>query len=116
MVYNFTNIDKTNNYLPPQTIGNDIYICYIPQVILSLATHLYFDHPYEPDPAERGYYWATRYTDTRKSFGFIPGNVYANADVKRNGSPLSHEDICGGDTCYQLTKPENIIGTELFII
>ncbi|CAC5395969.1 HEXA_B [Mytilus coruscus] len=79
------------------------------QVILALATHLYFDHPYEPDPAERGYYWATRYTDTRKAFGFIPDNIYANADVKRNGERLTKSEICGENTCYELTKPENII-------
>ncbi|VDI02254.1 hexosaminidase [Mytilus galloprovincialis] len=80
------------------------------KVILALATHLYFDHPYEPDPAERGYYWATRYTDTRKAFGFIPDNIYANADVKRNGEPLTESEICGGNTCYELAKPENIMG------
>ncbi|CAG5129713.1 unnamed protein product [Candidula unifasciata] len=32
------------------------------KVILSHATHLYFDHPDEPDPEERGNYWATRFT------------------------------------------------------
>ena len=80
------------------------------QVILALATHLYFDHPYEPNPTERGYYWATRYTDTRKTFGFMPDNVYANADVKGSGEKLKQSDICGDEQCYQLTKPENIIG------
>ncbi len=42
----------------------------IPQVVLSAATHLYFDHPSEPDPDERGFYWATRYTDMHKTFSF----------------------------------------------
>ena len=36
------------------------------QVVLSHATHLYFDHPHEPDPRERGYYWATRFASTEK--------------------------------------------------
>ncbi|XP_069102366.1 uncharacterized protein [Argopecten irradians] len=82
------------------------------KVVLGHATHLYFDHPYEPDPEERGYYWATRYTDTRKTFGYIPGNIYLNAKVKTSGQPLTQEDICGGQTCLKLEKPENIEGIQ----
>ena len=40
------------------------------QVVLAHATHLYFDHPQEPDPEDRGYYWATRFIDTQKTFGY----------------------------------------------
>jgi hexosaminidase len=50
---------------------------------------LYFDHPYQADPKERGYYWATRYTDVRKLFSFIPGNLPANAKITK--------DRMGGD-------------------
>ena len=78
-------------------------------MILSHATHLYFDHPYEPDPEERGYYWATRFTDTRKTFGYIPDDIYATADIDRAGRPLTPEQICK-DTCLTLDKPENIEG------
>ena len=35
----------------------------------------YMDFPYEVDPKERGYYWATRATDTRKMFAFSPENL-----------------------------------------
>ena len=79
---------------------------------MSQATHLYFDHPYEPDPEERGLYWAARYTDTRKTFGFLPDALYENIDVKRSGEPLSKEDVCGANMskCDPLLKPENIIG------
>ena len=69
----------------------------IVQVVMSQATHLYFDHPYEPDPEERGYYWASRFTDTRKTFGFMPENLYNNADVARSGEPLTEEQVCGKD-------------------
>ncbi|KAK3722061.1 hypothetical protein QZH41_007366 [Actinostola sp. cb2023] len=49
------------------------------KVIMTQATHLYFDHPQEPDPEERGYYWATRFTDTptgfytNQKFAFLQG-------------------------------------------
>jgi len=56
---------------------------------MSQATNLYFDHPYEPDPEERGLYWATRFTDTHKTFGFMPDNIYANADFRRDGNPIT---------------------------
>ena len=89
---------------------------------MTQATHLFFDHPYEPDPEERGYYWATRFTNTKKTFEFMPDNLYANADAKRNGEPI--EDLCENmyrNKCVPLEKPENIAGilflyTELFSI
>ncbi|XP_062581614.1 beta-hexosaminidase-like, partial [Saccostrea cucullata] len=83
------------------------------KVVLGHATHLYFDHPYEPDPEERGFYWATRFTDTRKTFDFVPSNIYYNADKAGNGKPLTPDQICTNNgTCLQLTKPENIIGMQ----
>ena len=82
---------------------------------MTQATHLFFDHPYEPDPEERGYYWATRFTNTEKTFGFIPDNLYANADVKRNGEPITN--LCENmykNKCVSLKKPENIAGNTPF--
>lgn len=80
--------------------------------MLAHATHLYFDHPYEPDPEERGYYWAPRFIDTRKTFGYMPDDVYANADVTRAGTPFTEKDVCGedGSKCVPLKKTENIVG------
>ena len=83
----------------------------IPQVIMTQATHLYFDHPYEPDPEERGYYWAPRFIDTRKTFGFMPDDLYANADFTRMGDPIV--DLCENmykGKCVPLQKPDNIVG------
>ena len=79
---------------------------------MSQGTDLYFDHPYEPDPMERGLYWATRFTDTRKTFGFLPDSLYDNIDVERSGKPLTKEDVCEADfsKCDTLEKKENIIG------
>jgi hexosaminidase len=55
------------------------------QVVMSHATHLYFDHPYEPDPEERGLYWAPRFIDTLKTFGFMPDHLYQNIDLRGGG-------------------------------
>lgn len=81
---------------------------------MSQATHLYFDHPYEPDPEERGFYWATRFTDTRKVFGFMPDDLFANVETKRSGEPLTREELCSDPgMCANLTKKENIVGKKL---
>ena len=81
---------------------------------MSQATDLYFDHPYEPDPEERGLYWATRYTDTKKVFGFLPESLYDNIDERISGKPAfkTDVDICGEDQskCESLVRTENIIG------
>ena len=57
-------------------------------VIVSNPDYVYMDMPYEVDPKERGYYWATRATDTRKMFGFAPENLPQNAEtsVDRDGN------------------------------
>ena len=78
---------------------------------MSQATHLYFDHPEEPDPEERGYYWATRFTDTRKVFGFMPDDLFANIEQERSGKPLTREEFCKTkDLCPDLVQKENIVG------
>ena len=79
---------------------------------MSHATHLYFDHPYEPDPEERGLYWATRFTDSYKTFRFMPDSLYENIDVSRAGKPLTREEVCGNNDhkCPALNSPENIAG------
>lgn len=82
------------------------------QVILSSGTHLYFDHPYEANPEERGYYWATRYTDTARVFGFMPDNYYANADKTREGNPIENLEALVGRALPKLEKPENLLGIQ----
>ena len=37
------------------------------KTVITPASHLYFDHPEEPDTNERGYYWATRFTDMERT-------------------------------------------------
>ena len=85
---------------------------------MSQATHLYFDHPQEPDPEERGLYWATRFTDAYKTFGFLPDSLYDNIVEERSGKPLTKADVCGADMakCDRLKRPENIIGEYCCVI
>ena len=80
------------------------------QVILSHATHLYLDMPIEPDPEERGLYWATRTTPMKTIFSYQPDNIYNNMDVDTMGNPLNRTEICAKFSCPELTKPENIVG------
>lgn len=69
------------------------------ETIVTVPDFLYFDFPQEVDPSERGYYWATRFTDTRKVFGFAPENLPQNAEtsVNREGQAWS----ATGTAAYQ---------------
>lgn len=82
------------------------------EVILSPATHLYFDHPHEANPDERGYYWATRYSSTEKVFGFMPDNLFANADKTRMGETIDNLENLLGRALPALEKPENVLGMQ----
>ncbi|MFT5757456.1 MAG: hexosaminidase [Alteromonadaceae bacterium] len=50
------------------------------QVVISSPDVLYFDFPYEADPKEPGYYWASRHTNTEKVFQFMPDNLPVHAE------------------------------------
>jgi hexosaminidase len=82
------------------------------KAIISHATHTYFDHPIEPDPEERGYYWATRFTDAFKTFSFVASDVYKNMDVTRFGEKLDVNKTCQDFGCPVLQRPENIAGIQ----
>ncbi|MBY0419794.1 MAG: carbohydate-binding domain-containing protein, partial [Pararheinheimera sp.] len=82
------------------------------QVVLSHGTHLYFDHPYEAHPEERGYYWAARFTDVAKVFGYMPDDLYANADKTREGKVIEDLEVLLGQELPELEKPENILGIQ----
>lgn len=64
------------------------------QVVLSIPDVLYFDFPYEADPKENGYYWASRTTNTEKIFQFMPDNLPAHAEfwLDRQGYPYISND------------------------
>jgi hexosaminidase len=64
------------------------------QVVLSSPDVLYFDFPYEADPKEHGYYWASRHTNTEKVFQFIPDNLPIHAEfwLDRQDNPYQADD------------------------
>lgn len=74
-------------------------------VIVSNPDYVYMDMPYEVDPIERGYYWATRATDTRKMFGFAPENLPQNAETSldRDGNGFTSKGTVKSKGFYGLS-------------
>lgn len=66
-------------------------------VVLSIPDLGYFDMPYAPHPDEGGYHWASRGVDDYQVFGFMPGNLPANAATIRNthaeGKAIADEPV-----------------------
>ena len=87
-----------------------LYIIF--QVILSYGTHLYLDHPQEPDPEERGLYWAARYIDTERIYKLISNNIYAaeEVDLWGNQQKYDYKTAFEVEENTKLKKKENIIG------
>ncbi|XP_061190127.1 uncharacterized protein LOC133197995 [Saccostrea echinata] len=107
--YNWNNIWEWKQGESAYKLANAGY-----KVVIGHATHLYFDHTQEPDPEERGTSWASRFIDSRKVFGFVPSNIYYNADKDGNGHLLTRNQICPSNgTCTDLKEPNNIIGMQV---
>jgi len=51
-------------------------------VVLSIPDVLYFDFPYQIDPEEPGYNWASRRITTRSLFNFMPDNLPIHAEFR----------------------------------
>ena len=64
------------------------------EVVVSIPEFSYFDFPYEADPLEHGYYWASRHTNSRKVFEFMPDNLPIHGETKfdRMGKPMVLDD------------------------
>ncbi|GFR93969.1 beta-hexosaminidase [Elysia marginata] len=110
LVYFWRNVWEKCQAYDAHKLANEGY-----QVILAPGTHLYFDHPHEPDPEERGLFWACRYVDTRKVFSFMPATIMANADVKLTGEKLTKADLKAireSEDYTELKKPENVKGMQ----
>jgi len=69
------------------------------ETVVAVPDFLYFDFTQEVDPEERGFYWGTRYTDTRKVFTFAPENLPQNAETSVNREGASWNAT--GDTTNQ---------------
>ncbi len=72
------------------------------KVVLSLPDVSYFDFPYQADPKERGYYWGSRFINTRKLFEWMPDNLPLHAEIwnDRLNRPMTLDDRAE-------TDPEN---------
>jgi hexosaminidase len=76
------------------------------QVVVSTPDVLYFDFPYEADPKEHGYYWASRQVNTEKIFQFMPGNLPVHAEfwLDRQDNPFVADDRPTFDEQGKLTS------------
>jgi len=76
------------------------------EVVLSNPEVLYFDFPYEADPKEHGYYWASRASNSHNVFSFMPDNLPANAeqwtDIEQR--PFEADDRLKRDAAGQITS------------
>jgi len=79
------------------------------QVVISSPDVLYFDFPYEADPKEHGYYWASRHTNTEKIFQFMPDNLPVHAEIwlDRQDKPYVADD-----TKSPLAKGQRFLGIQ----
>jgi len=87
------------------------------KVILTSPDFLYLDQPYEADPKERGYYWATRFTDVHKLFSYISGNLPANSQLSVDRQGLDYKSAfiptaMAPKPVIDLAIPTNVVGLE----
>ena len=79
-------------------------------VVLAHATNLYLDLAYAKDPDEPGYYWAN-FVDDKKTFEYMPFNIFANGTADRMGNPIAAATWDSKIHLSAAGKP-NIIGME----
>ncbi len=89
------------------------------QIVVSTPDAMYFDFPYEADPKEHGYYWASRQINTEKIFQFMPDNLPAHAEfwLDRQDLPYVADDSLqkdeqGNILSMPLAKGKKYIGLQ----
>jgi hexosaminidase len=80
------------------------------RVILAHATNLYMDLAYAKDPDEPGYYWAN-FVDEKKTFEYMPFDVFANGTADRMGNPID-PSTWNGKVHLTAAGKANIIGMQ----
>jgi len=80
------------------------------KVVLSNVTNNYFDLAYNKNPQDPGYYWGG-FVDTKKSWQFVPLNVYNEELTMRSGAPVNLDDFTNA---VRLNKEsaKNILGIQ----
>ncbi len=81
-------------------------------IVLSTPDVLYFDFPYQIDPKERGYHWASRRVTTRNVFNFMPDNLPIHAEFRvdtlgQNYSVNDTKQVDKSGTVTHKPLPEN---------
>jgi hexosaminidase len=79
-------------------------------VVLAHATNLYMDLAYAKDPDEPGYYWAN-FVDEKKTFEYMPFDVFANGTADRMGNPID-PSTWNGKVHLTAAGKANIIGMQ----
>ena len=80
------------------------------KVVLSGASSLYFDHAYDKDPDEPGFYWAG-FADTRTPYELVPFDLFKTARTDLMGNALRPSAF--GDRVRPTdTGQENILGLQ----
>jgi len=77
-------------------------------IILSTPDVLYFDFPYQIDPKERGYNWASRRVTTRTIFNFMPDNLPIHAEFRLDTlgkNFVSNDEVQHNDTGEIIHQP-----------
>ncbi len=89
------------------------------QIVLSIPDVTYFDFPYEADPKEHGYYWASRRTNTEKVFQFMPQNLPVHAEFwldRQDNSYVADDrlkkDENGSVTHHPLEQGRKFLGVQ----
>ena len=89
------------------------------QIVISTPDALYFDFPYEADPKEHGYYWASRHTNTEKIFQFMPDNLPIHAEfwLDREDKTFTADDTLqkdkeGNVTSAPMAKGKKYLGIQ----
>ncbi|WP_255496130.1 family 20 glycosylhydrolase [Mucilaginibacter sp. FT3.2] len=80
------------------------------KVVLTCVTNLYFDMANYKSFDEPGYYWGA-FLGIDKFYSFIPYDYFKNADVDRNGAPISQSIFLGKQRLTDYGK-SNIIGLQ----
>ena len=80
---NFWTVSRGRETLAYQNANDGV------DVVLSNAPNFYFDFAYSPDKQERGHSWGG-FVDERRSFCFLPYNMYHSVRWDDKGRPVRH--------------------------
>lgn len=86
------------------------------EVVISSPDVMYFDFPYEADPKEYGYYWASRHINTEKIFQFMPDNLPIHAEfwLDRDDNPYRTDDTLQKSSSGEIISAPLTVGKRFY--